>query len=345
MKRKICLLLVSILILSNIALVAKVFGQTSNLSISENTLVINLNPQLRQYGYTSSNITQIPEKLLYNLIKSYPNLPSTNATAYTVPHAPTDVVAASKAQVLTSAGTDSVIQNPGTKACLIIAIWDYPGNAHDLDQGRVDNWLSYIQCYADYYGGYAYTPVVLYNSAATHDNIINWLTWLCMYYNNVDVFVDCHGMQIEWWPLPPLYDYGLTSYDAVNTDGSYNTNNVVFPDDLYSHYVLNYDYSALRMGIFGCCYGGCFTNSFLHPDTYWPAANNHDRAIAGPTPPGESNTQYNLDYIMGFVNNWYAFSNDSAGACAAGAACALGDIRPPNEVACTYSDTGNQITE
>jgi hypothetical protein len=141
------------------------------------------------------------------------------------------------------------------QACLVVVVWDYVGTNKDIGWGPTAlDAVSYNVEHAEY----DYVKELI-NQDATHQNIWEWLTWMCAAYQHVDVYFFGHGAD-------------LTLEDAFTPiDGLLNDNPVTFdydalfyPEEIYDYYIHPYDYSTLRLGVGGFCHSFCFEDCFLY---------------------------------------------------------------------------------
>jgi hypothetical protein len=177
------------------------------------------------------------------------------------------------------------------KACLLAAIWDYAGTGNDLPD--LANIYTSILYNADNYGDYNYLKT-LTNTAATHDNIYQWLTWLCAEYGTVDVYLYGHGTILT---VSGITTYAYCTYDGLNADLTWNEPKFFYANELKSNVGPNYyDYSSLRLGLGGFCYSGHFSSVFINEGKVW----------IGPT--AVVTTTYDLNYTSCWGYNWYALN-------------------------------------
>lgn len=167
------------------------------------------------------------------------------------------------------------------RACLVFAIWNYPGSLIDIPDAEeeFDNlayWIS-STCAYDYWN-------FLTNSEATQYYIWAWITWACAEYDSVDVYWNGHGTEI--WQ-----ESAFVSYDAWNDNEGLIVDNLYFADDFSSGY---YDYSTLRVGSASFCYGWGFHGTFLNPG----GSVSHNRAFMG------SDTEIALEYTIVYIDTW-----------------------------------------
>ena len=270
---------------------------------------IDASPILKEFAYTEENMSNVPLKLLIQLTRAYrihptllPNgdyyvkITSNSTEKITEPENPQYILPSVESDIADSGGsTESLIQG---KACLVVAIWDYPGELADLD----DLERSYNVILDHLSGRYTYWHTLV-NSAATRYYVWAWLTWECLTYQNVDVYFLGHGTQIEFWPYTLESAYlcydGWDDYWGVLLGGLYTQY------DFTSYYFGNYDYSPLRVGVGGFCYGYGFNSVFLNPG----GSVSHYRAYTGPE--GVSNTYYSYDFQVYWNYWWYTMHYSS----------------------------------
>lgn len=289
---------------------------------------------LKQLGYTEKNIASAPEKLLPQILRSYPTYPtrshdgdyyvtitnnSLNADAVNIVGSDTTVPYTLPDMPNSNAATDLLAE----KACLIIAIWDYPGTGADLDAeyvyDMIYDWVSTSGCY-DYWH-------TLVNDEATNYNVWAWITWACATYEDVDIYFRGHGTEVSIWGLTIS---AYLCYDAWDDFWGVLTWNLFFPADITSG---EYDYSTMRAGVFGFCYGFGFSDTFLDPG----GSTSHDRALTGPA--GESYVSYSYVFIDTYCEWWYDYSYSSYESYLEAYDAASGYGGSPY----SYDDTGNAI--
>jgi hypothetical protein len=177
-------------------------------------------------------------------------------------------------------------------ACVIIAIWDYP-YAPDLYY----NQYAY-ECVYDGVINVGYTDCIsLVNSDATCGNVWQSIAVFCSWYSYVDVYVYGHGDNFYG---------GFVGYDADTWYGA-NPFAEFYPLDLLSYYYHNYDFTSLRLGVFGSCYGACFGTCFLNPNSEYPIP--QKRCFLASS--DEVYDSYNENFAMWWSYYWYYFETDS----------------------------------
>ncbi len=317
------------------------------LTNSETTFDITL--LLEKIGYTDANMSEAPEDLVKLLLTSYDNpIPSDSSAVILQPSGIDKSVfdqAIQKNFTLTGSkpkGTRSMATDYiGEKACLVVAIGDYAGGP-DLNP-----WIGWafanITYYASTYGDYDYVKT-LENASATNYYVDNWIHWLCASYENVDVYLFGHGKCV---PVIPgvWYYYAYMPYDAINADGSENSNNFYWDFYLQSDYD-SYDHSSLRYMTAGFCEGWGFDNDARWP--YW-YPDFHDRAFNGGH--GSVYADYHEFFAHQWGYLWYQQHYDSSSAADGARTYAYDHIHPngippdhpEHGVPYTYGDTGSAI--
>jgi hypothetical protein len=152
--------------------------------------------------------------------------------------------------------------------------------------------------------GYDYVES-LTNSSATHTYIWEWVTWLCLYYQYVDVYFIGHGCDNG------LGSYGFVSYDAENSQGYAIPSLEYYSAEMVSYDIHPYDYSELRLGVGAFCYGSNFYFDFIYQGASYPPPP-CDRVWIGPT--GTSNDEYVEYYLAYWSYYWYLEYYDSSNA-------------------------------
>jgi hypothetical protein len=154
----------------------------------------------------------------------------------------------------------------GLKACLIVAIWDYPGQNYLPEAEDEYNAVN------DNIWGYD-TVARLLNSDATKYNIEQTIIGLCNSYSIVDVYFIGHGDRM-FLGLGAAY---FCSWDTIDFAGG-NTYywNGIFDSDLVSSEAG--DLSNLRLCVASFCYGWCLEDGFMFTGQYFA----HDRSFMGP---------------------------------------------------------------
>ncbi|MGD6933638.1 MAG: hypothetical protein ACQCN5_05480 [Candidatus Bathyarchaeia archaeon] len=136
----------------------------------------------------------------------------------------------------------------------------------------------------------------------------SYITWACIVYETVDVYLIGHGTYLYWGPpyYPTPWDFigGYACYDSLS-DWGVDTSKIYWEWDLRSFYDDSYDYSSLRLGVGGCCYGGYFANTFLNPG----GAVSHSRCFMG----GEDivYTGYHYNFLHAWDYKWYGIGQNS----------------------------------
>jgi len=263
-------------------------------------LYIDATSFLQEMGYSKEN--KAPPEVLAQLLRSY-DVQAELLSDGTYHASITSDLPVSTYNVCTLDDIQTQIGRSATasgsgSACLIIAIWDYPGTANDLGSvgedkyNYIDQWLGYYDYRKD-----------LVNSDATYYNIWAWLTWLCSEYDNVDVYFSGHGAKlwftVPWWPLFEQLS-AFVCYDAINGfSGSLIEACLLNPYEFKTGALSSYDYSALRVGVGSFCYGWGFSTVFLNPG----GSITHQRAFTGP--PDSSYTTYSRAFVAWWGYRWY----------------------------------------
>ncbi len=244
---------------------------------------VNATSMLQELGYTEQNITSMSQSSIDKILLSQGNQ-NPNATISQIEQnlfgnspAPLQV----EPQTLT-----------GT-ACLVVAVWTYldPSYSSTLNQDAYNALIYNVNN-----AGYNYLET-LTNTQATHTNVWEWLTMLCVSYAEVDVYFIGHGCQVQLSNNPPTYTYGFVCYDAMDQYGNINTSNLYYGAEMQSYNVHPYDYSTLRLGVGGFCWAGTFETYFINQ------AENQDRAWMGA--PGEEGQEYGEYFFAYFGYYWY----------------------------------------
>jgi len=257
---------------------------------------------LRELGYTEKNMSSVPRKLMVQITRSYhakaelhddgdyyvtitPDSPpakvnligSDRIAPYEVDLShPPDSHGVSDANDASGGSKDS-----DERACLVFAIWDYPGSEIDMpgaedEFDNIANWISSTSAY-DYWN-------FLTNSEAEHDDIYLWITWACATYDDVDIYWNGHGIEF-------MGDAAFLSHDAWDDEREVLVSRLYLEDDFESG---TYDYSTLRVGSGSFCYGWGFHDTFLSPG----GSVTHNRAFMG------SDTVISLDYTIEYIDTW-----------------------------------------
>jgi hypothetical protein len=173
---------------------------------------------------------------------------------------------------------------PLTKACLIIAIWNYPDSTQY--QYQIENQYPSLLSTVNTYGGYSYVKT-LTNSVATKSNVLNALIGLCANYDIVDMYFIGHG----------FYGnngyYGYCCYDGINSYGVIQPYGLFYGQDLKSYYLWNADFSTLRLGVGSFCYSGAFKDYFLDEGYVWIGSNI-----------GNNPSPIDSDYVLAYMTVW-----------------------------------------
>jgi hypothetical protein len=298
-RRFCCVIIISMLLVS----VAPVIFNTKPKDVTKDPKIGNVHVDasavLRELGYTEENMSSVPRKLMLQITRSYhakaelhddgdyyvtitPDSPraevnligSDNIAPYDIDlsHAP------DSHDVSDTKGTSGGSLDSDERACLVFAIWDYPGTEVDIPGAEdefdyIADWISSTSAY-DYWN-------FLTNSESTHYYIYAWITWACAAYDNVDIYWNGHGIEF-------MNGVAFLSYDAWDDDEEVITSNLYVEDDFETG---TYDYSTLRVGSGSFCYGWGFHETFLDPG----GSTSHNRAFMGPDT--EITLAYTTEYI------------------------------------------------
>ena len=207
------------------------------------------------------------------------------------------------ASPLTSGGSES-------KACILIAIWNYPNNNNIDFEGD----YNMLNSYADDYGNYQ-SIVSLTNDGATNESIENALTDAVSSYDNVDVYFLGHGNTWHFYfPGGNHIDCSCyITYNGYGNDWSYNIWSCELISDAYPFYA---DMSALRLTFPICCYsGGRYSEAFGFQDFVLNPGGSfdHPRACISAVD-GELWTDYVAHYVDKWCYYWYQNHWDSKSA-------------------------------
>ncbi len=164
---------------------------------------------------------------------------------------------------MTSLSTNGLTLLTG-KACFVASVWDY---LYPVDNQTVFHDAYTGIMYDVNLGGYNYVKS-LTNESVTQQNVYQWITWLCASYANVDIYLIGEGVHFL------SGEYAYCCYDCRDEYGCWNTGNVFYAYELESYGAHNYDYSTLRLGVGGFCYGGTFDDYFLDEGTVWIGSDN-----------------------------------------------------------------------
>ena len=329
MKKILYLFAILSLLTANILVISTTFADDNdefNESFSSIIGVrLDLTKELEQLGYTAENLPKISGDLLRILItQNKKSIEPLRAQDYSKALNPNNILRLDPPKPTTSNelnssaskennGEPSILDYYGDKACLIVGIWTYPYSSETYPWSNLSGWFDdafYDLCYHVAYDGDYDNIITLAQSAATISNIDNWITWLCMYYENVDVYFFGHGGVFEI--IPGIWYYwGYSCWDACSyPDGEPDSDGVYLPWDLYTHQDEwgTDDRSTLRMSIFGCCWGGVFDDPCINPG----GNVNHDRAFAGGN--GNMLGDYVELYTFAWGNYWYNldYASDNA---------------------------------
>jgi hypothetical protein len=297
------------------------FANASN-SFSEKTLELEKSlgkiyldgpSMLEALGYTEKSIMNVPQGQLIRELRSLPSVSELRDDGTYIVTFGSDSTGEPKQMAQDVEVPSNFEFNGGAeldliqgKACIIVAIWDYPYPDWDLPKENAYNTIM-----AGVSG--PNTPYVywhsLTNSEATWYYVWAWITWACASYENVDLYLLGHGAQFWWGPpyYPPPWEWvsGYCCYDCVAWWGGLDWSKMLAEWDIKSYYVHPYDYSTLRVGYGDCCYGYGFEDDFLNPG----GAVTHDRAFTGPE--GVVYTDYSEEFGLYWKYWWYTVSYSS----------------------------------
>jgi hypothetical protein len=143
----------------------------------------------------------------------------------------------------------------GGTACMIVSIWEYAD-----DEDLFYNEAGYNAALYNAQNNANYACIAtLVNEQARHDPIWELMAYLCDNYDFVDVYFFGHGLAITPWNF-----VGYMSFDAVDETGVQYLDKVYYPNELYSYFIHNNDFSELRLGVGSFCGSFCFMDSFLY---------------------------------------------------------------------------------
>ncbi len=314
MKRKICCLMLALMLFVSMALVL-VSAKQQNVTGAElkesakdrkiGKIHVDTSAVLKELGYTEENISNVPDKLQVQIARSYRvqlklgedgdyygiitpdsqlaavNLVGTDRVApydIDLSHAP-DAKAVTNEQSTIGGSTDYLYNQ---RACLVFEIWDYPGTQVDLPQEAEDEYYSITDRISST-SAYDYWQFMS-NSECTHYNVYSWITWACAAYESVDIYWAGHGT--EYNDLA-----AFVCYDAWNDNYGVDTSKLYYAQDFTSG---TYDYSTLRLGEGSFCYGWGFHDTFLAPG----GTVTHSRAYMS------SSSEISCDYTLEYVDTW-----------------------------------------
>lgn len=302
---------------------------------------------LRELGYTEADMADIPSKLKVQIIRSYhvtPELHEDGDYYVTItpdsPRAEVNLIGTDRispydvdlshppdspdASDIPSSSQDSSDRQDDQRACLVFAIWDYPGTGNDLPDAEDE--YDAITDYISSTSAYDYWQFVT-NSGCTYYYVSNWITWACANYESVDIYWNGHGTE--------SYDEAaFVSYDALDNNGNVVNENLYFSDDFDT--TETYDYSTLRVGSGSFCYGWGFHDTFLNPG----GSTSHDRAFMGTDT--VISCAYTFEYIDTWGDTWYNDYQNSEYTHTK-AANAAAPYLGTGQNAFSYDDTGTSI--
>ena len=289
--------------------------------IERNPVNISYAIAAQQLGY--SNISQIPEPVMAQLVHMHDNVTRNNDSSYVISLSSTEVANLNAVENETNGSPSNITPSPqpssvyapirsenttissddsgpinitpdtplgpsGYKACLIVAVWDYPGTGAP-DVPELEDAYDTINAATTTYDD----KVTLTNDQATFTNVVSYLESLCQSYADVDVFLMGHGA--------PLIGGGhcYVCYDAWDDLWGTLPWNGFYSSDFQSYMPANKDHSALRMGVACCCYGRYLSDGFLNPG----GTISHDRAFCGSY--DELSVNYPNPFLGGFAGSWF----------------------------------------
>ena len=344
-----CLVFISMLLVSSATVLVRAEPKNVTNDRKIGNVHVDASAVLKELGYTEENMASVPEKLKLQIARSYHVMPELHEDGdYYVtitPNSPraeinligTDYVSpyhiplahAPNSQDIPDtkdSGGNSVDYMYDQRACLVFAIWDYPGTgAPDLPgleaaYDSVTDSISSTNAY-DYWH-------FMTNSECTYYYISAWITWACAAYESVDVYWLGHGT-VFWWTS------AFVSYDAWDDYWGVLFWNLYMPGDFTSNWEY-YDYSTLRVGIGDFCYGWGFQGTFLNPG----GEVSHDRAFTGPDV--ETNTGYSSHFLDEWSERWY-YDHEGSYYAYSLALDAAENYLLQGENPFSYTDTGTSI--
>jgi hypothetical protein len=303
---------------------------------------------LETLGYTKESMSNIPSKLMVQIIRSYNVMPvlgedgdyyltiTTDSPRAEVNLIGTDRVSpydldlsktpdsqvVSDAKESSGGSLDSLLDQ---RAALCFGVWDYPGETIDLPSECEEEFDAFCDDISTT-SAYDYWHF-MENDDCTWYNVWAWTTWACATYSNVDVYWNGHGIEVE-------SDVGYVCYDAWIEEYQWIFVNYCYFDDDFT--TSTYDYSTLRVGLGSFCYALGFSETFLNPG----GSTSHTRAFMGTDT--LVNVDYSLIYVETFGDEWYHDYNDSEDSHDSAASTAVSSLQP-GEASFTYEDTGDPI--
>ena len=201
---------------------------------------------------------------------------------------------------MSTATTDSPTSG---QACLIVGIWDYrPAGPSQGDLAFIQGAYTAIVYNANY-AGYNYVAT-LQNQDATHANIWQWLTWLCFYYQNVDVYLLGHGVYTG--------AYAYCPYDSMWLNYVSDFGCLYYSGEMQSWGVHPYEYKQLRLGLGGFCFSAGFYPDFVYQPIqpgYPPMSDSKTRVWMGGW--GSILDWYTEYFCVYWGYSWYVQNYDS----------------------------------
>ena len=238
---RLILFCIAISLLSTIAPYTLALGATNSTASQISSNLVNSTGQefkanatslLQQLGYTEQSVAKMSQSTIDKILLSQGN-ENQNATISQI-----------QQHLFGNSSTQSQVQ-PQTltgKACLVVGVWTYPDPVYSSEINH-NAYTAII--YNVNNAGYNYVES-LTNTQATHTNVWEWLTWLCVSYAEVDVYFIGHGSQIQTSSNPPTYTYGFVCYDAMDQNGNAILANFYYAPEIQSNNVHPYDYSTLK---------------------------------------------------------------------------------------------------
>lgn len=247
-------------------------------------LEINLDPLVKELGYTDAEIDEMSEDPYFavRLIHEYCTVPlakDKDGVYRSIPVAadfkplPTDALARNEPTVQKEGGDATLDWLIDDKVCVFISVLDYPGTTHDLTAAadEIDDCYDNLES-GDYYEFYA-----VQEGDATQVNVWEWVTWACLVYTSVDVFIYGHGAEIDY-NLNGVQTHmaGYVTYNSFDTSNNFIPGNCLLAIDWSSfsdfgdgyNPPVDVDYSAFHFGMFEMCeaYGDANCIGFEY---YW----------------------------------------------------------------------------
>ena len=265
MKQKYCCLILALMLLASTTTVL-VSVEPQNVAKGQwlGKVHVDASAVLRELGCAEEDMASIPSKLMVQILRSYNvtsqlhedgdyyvtitpdspraevNLIGTDRVSPYIVDLPREHAEAVGAKSLGGDSTDYLYNQ---RACLVLAIWDYPGTGADLPQDTEDEYDA-ITSYISSASAYDYWHFMT-NSECTYYYLYNWITWACAAYESVDIYWNGHGTEVNDLAA-------FVSYDAWSDSLGVITSNLYFAEDFDTG---TYDYSTLRLGSASFCYG------------------------------------------------------------------------------------------